>query len=138
MAQQNKKVKDEQNLKNNVEKRTFLLGQASQSSHFMNSVLKTRGIFSCAIDTFLEIWLRIINPVLVVTDDFNSYFVSLLKTIDQDFKNAIASHVSPYIRHVEFFTALFKRLKCGQKNPVKTLKIQSQENHFRSISCIFT
>ena len=59
MAQQNKKVKDEQNLKNNVEKRTFLLGQASQSSHFMNSVLKTRGIFSCAIDTFLEIWLRI-------------------------------------------------------------------------------
>ena len=120
MAQQNKKVKDEQNLKNNVEKRAFLLGQASQSSHFMNSVLKTRGIFSCAIDTFLEIWLRIINPVLVVTDDFNSYFVSLLKTIDQDFKNAIASRNDlefrrirvPIWNYVKLVCPSFRRMNC--------------------------
>ena len=50
MAQQN--IKDKQSLKNKLDETTFVLGQASPNSHFMNSVLKRQGIFSCAIDTF--------------------------------------------------------------------------------------
>ena len=40
-----------------------------QNMHFMNTVLNSEGICLCAKHSFLEIWVRVVNPVL--NEDLN-------------------------------------------------------------------
>ena len=60
----------------------------------MNSVFNRQGVFSCAVDSFLKIWLRVINSVRAVAEGFNCYFVSLLKAVEQNFESTISSNNS--------------------------------------------
>ena len=59
---------------------------STQKPHFINACRYIPGEFSCALDCFLEIWLRILSPLIPDTD--TSELIYLLKQTERAY-NAI-------------------------------------------------
>ena len=82
MAQQ--KIKDKQSHKNKDGTRCIIVSNDNNNSYSMNSILNRQGFF----------------VVLTVADNSNCYFVSLLKAVEQNFKNAISSNNSFVLQRI--------------------------------------
>ena len=63
--------------------------------HFMNSVLTRPGIFSCAIDTFLEVFRSVVYPQIRSIETMGSPFTSTTINSISNFDNE-TSHDLPW------------------------------------------
>ena len=69
------------------------------SLHFMNNCIVVPGNFSCAIDCFLEIWLRTIDNAFPDSSQYSrSYIIRILRSITGQFRTVRSSIELPYLR----------------------------------------
>ena len=107
----------------------------------MNTVLHCSGIYSCAIDAFLEIWLRVVNPVL--DGDLNCEFISILKEAGRGLEEAVALNLPnklilarmPVWNYVKDKCSSFRRMNCeAQFSQIFTLSTFELEGNCNSIA----
>ena len=62
--------------------------------HFMNACKFEPGVFSCALDSFLEVWLRVVNDLF--SEFSRCYVLRLLMSISGQFKICESTGVDPH------------------------------------------